>query len=392
MEQATDSRNRKKVLMVALFPPPFSSGERMLNAMINNILQKRYDVTAINFSADKLSSFSFSFGKIKNQFTSLWLFGKAVLKVKKLLKSQHFHYLYFVTPQSTYGHLRDWFLLKTIGNKIPYKFAFIQNGQIHTTFQKKWHKRITQSFIKNTSFFVFLTKGLAAKSTIIPGSKKVIIPNTADASIVLDNEEIKNKIENYNPGNFTLLYLSNMTPSKGYMDAANAIKILVEKNPAFIKEAHFVGEWLSAEDETAFREFVSINSLQQIIKIHGKISDRKLIKQFHANASVFLLPTYFSHEAQPVSIIESLNAATPVIATNHASIPEFIIDGENGFLVEKKSPQQIALSIEKLLQPECWKKMAMNARKSFEEKFSYEKYEEKIFDLFELRNSGYDSE
>ena len=72
--------------MVALFPPPFSSGERMLNAMIKNILEKKYDVTAINFSADKLSSFAFSFGKIKNQFTSLWLFGKAVSKVKKLIK------------------------------------------------------------------------------------------------------------------------------------------------------------------------------------------------------------------------------------------------------------------------------------------------------------------
>jgi len=375
--------------MVALFPPPFSSGERMLNAMIKNILEKKYDVTAINFSADKLSSFAFSFGKIKNQFTSLWLFGKAVSKVKKLIKKEHFHALYFVTPQSSFGHIRDWFLLNTIGDKIPYKFAFIQNGQIHYAFQKKWHKRITKSFMDNTSAFVFLTKGLGAKATTIPQNKKVFIPNSAAASVVLSAEEVADKIANHNTNSFTLLYLSNMTPTKGYMDAAQAIKILFDKNPLAIKEANFVGEWLSDEDEKAFRNFVVKNSLQDIIKIHGKISDRKLIKQFHTNASAFLLPTYFSHEAQPVSIIESLNAATPVIATNHASIPEFIADGCNGFLVDKQSPEQIAASIEKLMEPNRWKEMALNARRSFEEKFSYEKYQEKIFDLFELRNTAH---
>jgi len=372
--------------MVALFPPPFSSGERMLNAMIKNILEKKYDVTAINFSADKLSSFAFSFGKIKNQFTSLWLFGKAVSKVKKLIKKEHFHALYFVTPQSSFGHIRDWFLLNTIGDKIPYKFAFIQNGQIHYAFQKKWHKRITKSFMDNTSAFVFLTKGLGAKATTIPQNKKVFIPNSADASVVLSAKEVENKIAGHRSDNFTLLYLSNMTPSKGYMDAAQAIKILHDKNATGIKEANFVGEWLSGEDEKAFRSFVSKNSLENIIKIHGKISDRKLIKQFHTNASVFLLPTYFSHEAQPVSIIEALNAATPVIATNHASIPEFIVDGCNGFLVDKQSPEQIAASIEKLMQPDLWKEMALNARRSFEEKFSNEKYQEKIFALFETGN------
>jgi hypothetical protein len=42
------------------------------------------------------------------------------------------------------------------------------------------------------------------------------------------------------------------------------------------------------------------------------------------------------------------------------------------FLVDKKSPQQIADCLEQLMNISLWKTMAGNARKSFEEKFSYD--------------------
>ena len=378
-------KNKKQVLMVALFPPPYSSGERMVNITVKNILQKRYDVTAINFSAPTLSSFSFSFSKVKNQIISLQLFIRALFRIKKLLKKRNFDALYFVTPQSSLGHIRDWFLLKTTRNKIPYKFAFIHNGEIQATFQQGWHKNITRSFIDQTSFFVFLSKGLSEKSINIPAQKKKIIPNTVDPSIILTEAEINTKIKNFNTGTISILYLSNMTPTKGYMDAAYAIKIMLDKQPGSIKEANFVGEWLSSEDEVAFNDFTIKNGLQHVVKAHGKINNRDLIRQFYTNATIFLLPTYFSHEAQPLSIIEALSAGIPVIATDYASIPEYITDGYNGFLVNKEAPHEIAVNIEKLMDAERWKTMAVNARKSFEEKFSFEKYKERIFDLFELK-------
>ena len=62
----------------------------------------------------------------------------------------------------------------------------------------------------------------------------------------------------------------------------------------------------------------------KICEVHGGVSERSIIKEFLNRADAFVLPTYYPIEAQPISIIEALNSGTPVIATNHASIPEMI--------------------------------------------------------------------
>ena len=81
-------------------------------------------------------------------------------------------------------------------------------------------------------------------------------------------------------------------------------------------------------------------------------------------ADIVLLPSYYKIEAFPISIIEALNSATPVIGTNHA-IPEIILNGSNGFIVDEQSPKQIADCIIKLNELNVWKEFASNARNSF---------------------------
>jgi glycosyltransferase involved in cell wall biosynthesis len=145
--------------------------------------------------------------------------------------------------------------------------------------------------------------------------------------------------------------------------------------------ANFIGEWLSDEQLASFRTFIKENKLEDIVSIHGKINDRSKIKAMLYESNVFVLPTYFAQEAQPLSIIEALNAGVPVISTSHASIPEYISDGVNGYLVSKQAPQEIADALLKLMNVESWKKMASNARHSFNGQFSLEVYKQKLFEL-----------
>jgi glycosyltransferase involved in cell wall biosynthesis len=369
--------------MVAMFPPPFSSGERVLNLNIKQILEEKYDVDAINVSTGKLNPKKFGVAKVANQLLSLLLYCKAFIQIKKSLRTNNYHAFYFVTPSSSFSHIRDWIMVKIIHKRINNIYAFIQNGNYENVFQRKWHKRITQSFVSKVSKFIFTTNGLKQRVIkYIPEEKSGVISNSIDLAVTFTEAEISKKITNYNSP-IKILYLSNMNPTKGYMDVAGAINILTKKMPELAIRTDFVGEWLLEEQLTEFRQFLKENQLEDIITIHGKINDRNKIKDFILNSSIFVLPTYFAQEAQPVSIIEALNGGTPVIATSHASIPEYITDGVNGFLVDKQSPEQIAEAIKKLTARNTWTIMAKAARKYFTENFSMDVYKKNIFLLFE---------
>ena len=62
-----------------------------------------------------------------------------------------------------------------------------------------------------------------------------------------------------------------------------------------------------------------------------------------------VFPTFHSGEGYPGVIIESYAAGTPVITTNWMSIPELVIHGKTGLLIEPKSSNaliEILLNIE----------------------------------------------
>jgi glycosyltransferase involved in cell wall biosynthesis len=130
------------------------------------------------------------------------------------------------------------------------------------------------------SCFVFLTKGLQEKSFIIPPEKSMVIGNSIDPLVAFTTEEVNQKIAIRDLSRLSLLFLSNMNPAKGYMDVANAINILKEKNLSCELTADFVGEWLSDEQRKAFEEFIFKNGLQTIITIHNKVENRDEIKKF----------------------------------------------------------------------------------------------------------------
>ena len=47
-------------------------------------------------------------------------------------------------------------------------------------------------------------------------------------------------------------------------------------------------------------------------------------------------------EGQPISIIEAMASGNLIISTSHAGITELVEDEVNGFLVNKKSPEEIS--------------------------------------------------
>ena len=148
-----------------------------------------------------------------------------------------------------------------------------------------------------------------------------------------------------------LLYLSNLMPSKGFLDVIQAVELLEQKFPGKY-HLNLCGSFVDAKTESsaevnsvdALDRYLEVNGLREVVTYHGQVTGAAKDEQFK-NSHLFLLPTIYPWEGQPLSIIEALAYSLPVITCKHKGIPELVEDGKTGLFVEPKSPHAIESAV-----------------------------------------------
>jgi glycosyltransferase involved in cell wall biosynthesis len=253
---------------------------------------------------------------------------------------------------------------------VPRIVAHVRSGEFPLNFERRWRRPIARYVFSRVDCFIFLSNDLARQvEAHIPESRRAVVPNCIDEAVRCTTEEVATKLESRRRrARFRVLYLANMMPTKGYWDVAEAVRQVVSKGPAPPVEVDFAGAWPSQRDRETFESFLREHGLAGAARLHASVTDRDEVKRLLLGADALVLPTYYP-EAQPRSIIEAMNAATPIIACPEASIPEYVHDGINGYLVEPRSPGQIASAIERLLDPATWQARAEASRRIYLETF-----------------------
>lgn len=77
-------------------------------------------------------------------------------------------------------------------------------------------------------------------------------------------------------------------------------------------------------------------------------------------------------EGMPKVALESMACGTPVIATDVGGLPDYVKDGENGFLIPDNDPETIAQAIAEALDNDDLDRISAQAREYIEANFSYE--------------------
>ncbi|MEM2154879.1 MAG: glycosyltransferase family 4 protein [Nitrososphaeria archaeon] len=185
-----------------------------------------------------------------------------------------------------------------------------------------------------------------------------------------------------------ILYLSNLIESKGYFDVLEAVKILVKEYGLFV-ECNFCGKFLtnpsddlrvlsSQQAKDMFEAFVKTNKLEKNIKYLGLVYGKakvEILKTSH----FFVLPTNYSTEGQPVSIIEAMAYGNVVISTNYRAISDMVIDGKTGYFVPYGCPVEIAENIYKLVKnPSKYTEISASAITHFKKFFTRDAHLNKL--------------
>ena len=112
------------------------------------------------------------------------------------------------------------------------------------------------------------------------------------------------------------------------------------------------------------------------------LGERDDVPELLESHDVFLLITHW--EGFPRSIVEAMRAQLPTIATEVAGNGESVNHGETGLLVPHKDADAVAQAITELVvDPDKRLAMGQNARKSYEENFTFMRMAQKNLKLYE---------
>ena len=97
------------------------------------------------------------------------------------------------------------------------------------------------------------------------------------------------------------------------------------------------GSFLSEAEEAEFRDRVGHSDAAGCVEITGFVSGPEKDRLFR-QADVFLFPTYFANEGQPLNLIEALAYGLPCVTTRWRSIPEYFSADYPGLCIPRDVP------------------------------------------------------
>lgn len=325
----------ESILIVAPFSPPVT-GQSVATEFTEEILTEHFAVSRLNTSKSSLTA---GVGSLRRVLDSFYL----VVRLRSSLRK--FDHIYYTISQSTAGAIKDLviflicfdrldrFVLHSHGFGI--KRVVLSHGSVFRSLYRAMLSRVRRLILLGESHSRLLADDVDL-------AKVSIIPNFAASETFLGLAEVEKKYFS-SDSKVNILFLSNLIPGKGHNELLLAFKILSREVSGQISLT-FAGAFASKEDKLAFLEQISTVpdvSYFGVASFHEKV---RLLQESH----IFCLPTYYTFEGQPISILEALASGCNIVTTAHAGIPD-VCDSSNGGIVEERSPSGLADVIKSLI-------------------------------------------
>lgn len=187
----------------------------------------------------------------------------------------------------------------------------------------------------------------------IPEDKGAVIYNPVSVPKVFPKFENKR---------FNIVYVGRLEKVK---NVATLIKAFAELSDENI-ELTLVGDG---------REREHLENLVEELQLSGKVNFIGFSNepsQYLCNADLFVLPSY--SEGFGIAAVEAMFLKVPVLATKIGGIPEFITDGENGWLFNPNDMEELKNKLEVIIKSGHLKAVGLQGYESAVNTFTVENY------------------
>lgn len=319
---------KKKFLLVGPIMPPVHGQSLAFTRFVESFEKKNFFLINTNQSYKNQKLF-----KIFNGFIVLFLILFRVLL-------NRIYIVYFTCSRSFFGSIKDVMLIN-IANLRGVRIINHLHGSDFYDFlhnSPKWYQKILFKSYEKVETSIVLLDRMKQEFRDFDKMKVKVVPNFYD-------NELDSKLASKSKDNIYLVYLSNITTSKGIFELISAFNRLSPKYPNLI--LNIAGEFISDElmsFQNVKKKFYKKIFSNDKIKYLGNIYGENKIKLLQSS-DIFVLPSYYKSEAFPISIIEAMSCGNVIITSNYKYLPD-VINFKNGSIVEPRSIKNLVDEIE----------------------------------------------
>jgi glycosyltransferase involved in cell wall biosynthesis len=364
---------KKRILVIGQTPPPFGGQALMIQALLDGeyknaeLFHVRLDFSK-NF--DDMGSF---------KLYKFWGLFKAILQAWIYRFYYNISVVYYgPAGPNKIAMLRDLILLvstRFLFNKIILHTHAGGSSKLYKDLSFFMRKIYEISFFKPDAL-VTITDYSHGDDVILRPKKVFVVPN----GIKDEYEEYCKVHTKHFKETIDLLYVGAMYKERGILELIKSLKIVKEEG---IKaRLNLMGIFISTEFEAQVKSLIAKFKLTDEVEFTGSMINNEKWEVFF-NTDIFCFPTYVPSETFGIVLIESMQFKIPVVATKWNGIPFVVNDGVNGFLVEPKDPNDMALKIIELAKNEELRtRFGQNGRDKFVSDYSLDKFRSNMDKVF----------
>ena len=245
----------------------------------------------------------------------------------------------------------------------------------------------TKEFIESVDLFVGCSQFIAdeiIKRYSVPKSKTAVFYNALDIDqfpLLSQEKERRETLrrESQNADKKVILYVGRLVENKGVHYAIEAVRNLVLKGFTDIKLIVCGARGYANREVTSYIQklYNIAYEVNENIFFAGFVSYEKIL-DYYLMSDLVVIPSEVP-EGFCLITIESMAVGVPVLASHRGGMPEIVQNGKTGVIVEEPSVASFERHIHEFLEhPNRFSKYSLAGRRMVEEKFTWDKVNQKV--------------